>query len=127
MGALRGTDGDRAVKRRRLHGAVAAGVVLSLTLSACGGSDADGGGSGGSDTLTVASGAAVPLFGPTYLAESLGYFEEEEVDVDIMDNTGANTGNFIASGEADIAVWTLAVPVTLAIQGKQTSIVMAGS
>jgi NitT/TauT family transport system substrate-binding protein len=106
------------------------GAVTMLAFAGCGGSDEDSDGSAGNASasaaptkVTIASAAATPIFAQPYLAEALGYFDDAGVDVKILDNTGGNTANFVASGQADVGMIAAAVPLLLAQQGKDSKII----
>lgn len=104
---------------------VAGALAAALVLAACGGESADGGSDRGA--ITYASGAASPVFGPAYLAETLGYFDDEGIEVEFVENTGANTGNLMVAGDADVAAWGVGVPIMLSTQGKQAKLLLGGS
>lgn len=86
-------------------------LVLSvLVLAACGGDgedDAGGGAGGGSDgpiEVTIAlPGGGVAWYG-WFAAEALGYWEEEGLEVDIVETGGSGeAAQLLAAGEVDVA------------------------
>ncbi len=85
--------------RRTLTKPLAVAAGLALALSACGAPQSappgqggnDGGGEGGGDTVTIGIGGQTLLtYLPTTLAEELGYYEEEGIDVDLQDLQGGS-------------------------------------
>jgi NitT/TauT family transport system substrate-binding protein len=104
-------------------------ATAALALAACGSGSSDSGSSSTKEasaplpTVTIASAAATPIFAQPYLAQALGYFRDAGVNVKIQDNTGGNTLNFVASGQADLGMIGAAAPLLLAQQGKDSKIV----
>lgn len=74
-------------------------------------------------SLTIALGAANPVFALPYLAQSLGYFKKAGLSVSFMENAGANTTNYVVSGQADLGMLGVAGPLLAAKAGKDTVII----
>lgn len=106
-------------------------AALALLGAGCGSDDDtdsdEGGGasaSNGVETLKL----AVPTVGGdllNHVALERGFFEQEGVDVQISENTLANTGTLVAAGEVDIAQFGVSLPTVTSIQGKDVSILFA--
>ena len=77
--------------------------ALLLSLALCAALTACGGDSDGTVTLKVNEVTHSVFYAPMYLADSLGYFEEEGIDLDLVTGFGADkTMTAVLSGEADI-------------------------
>jgi ABC-type nitrate/sulfonate/bicarbonate transport system substrate-binding protein len=74
------------------------------------------------ETLTVGI-PAVAADVLTYIAQAKGYFTQQGVKVNIVDNTGANTSSLVVSGKLDIALYSAPTALIVAGQGKPTSII----
>jgi NitT/TauT family transport system substrate-binding protein len=103
-------------------------VTAAAALAACGGgedesSESQGGSTKPKETVTIAVAAATPVFAYPYIAQQLGYFEKAGVDVKLIPNSGANTLNQVASGQADLGMIAAGVPLLLAQQGKDSKII----
>lgn len=57
-----------------------------------------------------------------YLADALGEFKKQDVDVTVRDKLGTNASTYIASGQADATFFGVGVPLLVAAQGKPTTI-----
>lgn len=81
-------------------------AVLGLAIGACGGDDDDGGGSSGG-TETVSFITPLPesvYFYPYFVAENLGYFEDEGVEIELLPaSEDIPLTAFVDNGEADVA------------------------
>jgi ABC-type nitrate/sulfonate/bicarbonate transport system substrate-binding protein len=69
---------------------------------------------------SVASDYAVPL-----VAQQLGFFAKQGVDMTLNDNAGANLVNAVASGQMDIAGHTMSTALQVGQQGKDAEIIWA--
>lgn len=71
---------------------------------------------------------AVPLpladFGAYTMASLLHFDTAYGIDLKILPSTGGNTANLVASGQADVASFTVATAVAISQQGKQTSTIL---
>ena len=109
-----------------VKGSIAA--VMATAMLAFVGSAAAAGGSRAAanakktETLTVAVGTTQTDM-MSYIAQQLGYFKKQGVDVKILDNTLTTTSALVISGRADVAAFALIAPVAVANQGKPTSII----
>ncbi len=118
---MRFNDG-RAAKR------LAAGLaaMAMLATAACGSNDS-GDSADGTPTLKVALLSTGGTTALQYIAEVKGFYEDFGVDVELLDNTGNNTLNLIASGDADLALMASTGPITLKQRGKDATIVAAST
>src|SRR4051794_35357242 len=76
-------------------------VVATAALAACGSGSASSDSDGGTIKIAVAAGAT--SFASVYVAKERGYFEDEGVNVELLDNAGANAVPMLASKQADLA------------------------
>jgi NitT/TauT family transport system substrate-binding protein len=112
----------RAARSWRLVSALAA-VLPLVVLAGCSGSSDAQGGQHIIGSLTVAiNGTGVETALP-YIAQELGYFEQEGINVTILNDTGAETADLVASGKATLAESGIATALELAQQGKPTSVI----
>ncbi|MEX2194337.1 MAG: ABC transporter substrate-binding protein [Thermoleophilaceae bacterium] len=107
---------------------VALVACATLVVAGCGGDDDDegGGNGGGSDSSGNVPGLTVAVATTqsdilNYVAEAQGFFEEENVDVTIRDNTQANTTSMVVSGQVDIAAFAAVAPLIASGQGRPAS------
>ena len=110
--------------RRIFRGCIAAGVAVAassmLLLAACG---SDGGGSGGqagaSSELVVRTGVVAEGYDvPAFYAEKMGYFEDEGLDVEVLQGAGsAGNVKLVGTGKADFGVVDLSAAATAKKQG----------
>jgi ABC-type nitrate/sulfonate/bicarbonate transport system substrate-binding protein len=107
-------------------------VGLVFAVSACGGDEENSSAapSTGADADTEGSPLELVVGMPTTAADSLnyvaaqaGFFEDNNVNVEIQDNLGANTASLLASGQVDVIAHAAGVPIAVAVQGRQTSII----
>ncbi|MBG6217045.1 NitT/TauT family transport system substrate-binding protein [Arthrobacter sp. CAN_A6] len=87
-------------RRRRTRGVQASALLagLALAITSCGapeaappGQEGSGGGGGEGETVTIGVGGQTLLtYLPTTLADELGYYEEEGLDVDLQDLQGGS-------------------------------------
>jgi ABC-type nitrate/sulfonate/bicarbonate transport system substrate-binding protein len=103
--------------------ALVVGLAVSATvLAACGSGGAGSDSGGGTVKIAVAAGAT--SFASVYVAQERGYFKDAGVDVELMDNAGANAVPMLASKQADLAF--SGVPAALALgQKRPTKVVLA--
>lgn len=123
--------------RQRHTTLLAISLVLAVAVTAAcsngtGSGDATGNASqhSGSSTtgaskgsLTVAVASAVVEYSPIYLAQSLGYFADEGVNVKIIDNTGPLATNYVVSGEADLEFYSPAQEILTRSKGENLKII----
>jgi ABC-type nitrate/sulfonate/bicarbonate transport system substrate-binding protein len=76
------------------------------------------------DKLSVAIIAPNANFAPVFVAKSSGIFEKHNLDVDIVENAGANTLNFLVSGRADVTLFATPNSILLASRGQPTTVFM---
>lgn len=100
-------------------------LLLATSLAGCGGDDDES--SDGKPSLTLAILSTSAITATPYIAEVKGFYDDYGVDVDIMDNTGNNSLNFIASGEADLTLMASTGPITLLESGRDAVIVAAST
>jgi hypothetical protein len=74
------------------------------------------------ETFTLAVPLPLTDFGGYTIASLLHFDTAYGINLKILPNTGANTANLVASGQADAASFTAATAVGLSEQGKQTSV-----
>lgn len=93
-------------------------TVVSLT--AC--SSSSGGKGTGKTKLTVALPVIDPSYAQVYIAAEEGYFQDENLDVDIT-QVGGNVLTNIVSGHADLAMYGTANALYPIANGEQTSVI----
>ncbi len=90
-----------------------AAVFALLPLSACGSSD-------GMTTVTVNEVTHSVFYAPMYLADSLGYFEEEGIRIELVNGGGANNVmSAVLSGDADIGFCGPEAAIYVQLGGSQ--------
>lgn len=110
---------------RRYRGAVAALAAASLlALTGCGSSSGSGSsGAAETPTIKVAILSTSAISSAVYVAQAKGMFDKYGVKVEILDNTGANTLNMVASGDVDLGMMASTGPLLLDQQGKSALLV----
>jgi hypothetical protein len=102
-------------------------AALALMVAGCGGDDSEtaatAGKPAGVETITIAVSNDTPVFAQPFIAQALGYFEQAGVNVKLLDNTGSNTLNFVAAGQADLGMIAAGTPLLMAEQGKDSQII----
>ena len=89
-------------------------VALSMTAAACGGDDDDGGsggggggsGGGGAETTKFTVALAAPMtagYYPFFTATELGYFEEENLEIEFVSSDETPLQAFVENGTADLS------------------------
>lgn len=107
---------------------LALGAVASLTaLTACSSGKTSTGkpSSSGAKTvekLTVGIPAVSTVFTDLYYGVEKGYFKKAGLDL-TMQNVGTNGPNLLAAGRLDLFVFGMGTPLSVAQQGKPTSVV----
>ncbi|MBO2533182.1 MAG: hypothetical protein CW342_09905 [Thermoactinomycetaceae bacterium] len=85
---MKGTGGCAVRKNRRRIAAFALAVLLPV-LAACGGGSGGGSSAGGTIDVTIGvGGQASIVYLPTTLAQQLGYYEEDGLNVTLQDSQG---------------------------------------
>ncbi len=85
-------------KIKKIVCAALSASLLLLPLSACGDDE-----EGGVKTLHISEVTHSVFYAPLYLAESLGYFEEENIKIELTNGGGAdNVMSAVLSGDSDI-------------------------
>lgn len=109
---------------------LATGAALSLLLSACGGdSGGDGGGggeAGGEAELVQITAGIIPISNltPFHVAQELGYFEEQGLEVETTSATGGGALTAaLTGGSVQFAYSNLITPVVAAAGGVDLKIV----
>lgn len=114
-----------SLKRARIAAAL---VASALLLAACGGggsgstsgSGDTGGGSGPKPHVTIAvGGASCVCYLPTVLADQLGYYDDEGLDVELVDAKGGSKAlAAVVGGSADVVSGFYDHTVELAAKGQ---------
>ena len=93
--------------------AVCAALAISLSLAGC---------TGGSDVVRINEVTHSVFYAPMYLAEALGYYEDEGFDVEFTNGGGAdNTMAAVLSGSADVGFCGPEAALYIAIGGSSDS------
>lgn len=111
------------VSRARAAGTLCAVVAMAAVLAAPSSASSH---RGAEDSLTVDIVAPNANFAPVFVAKSAGIFSKYGLNVNILENTGANTLNLLVSGQADITLYATPNPLLLAAQGQPTTVFMNG-
>lgn len=77
-------------------------------------------------TITVAVPAPNANFAPIFVAKAAGLFQKYGLNVNLIENAGANTLNLIVSGAADLTFYTPTNEILLANQGAPTTMILNG-
>lgn len=105
-------------------------AALTLTLSACGGGDTPfstlAAGSGGTPTVKImVGGLDKQIYLPAMLAERLGYYKAQGIDVQLSDEpAGVEAENVMLSGKVDGVVGFYDHNIDLQSRGKSTESVV---
>lgn len=102
---------SRIVRFRRLACALAAPALLA-SVAAC---SSSGGGSGGDASITMSITLAAPTSAPVYLAQSLGYFKQEGLNVNVK--IIPNSYQSLAAGQIQFGLIGITQVVQAASQG----------
>ena len=101
---------------------VLAAVASLVVLAACGGSSTTGGG-GGSQTVSLkimVGGLNKQIYLPNMLAQRLGYFKAENLDVTLIDEgSGQASEEEVVAGNVDAGSGAYVHPMVLNTQGKK--------
>jgi ABC-type nitrate/sulfonate/bicarbonate transport system substrate-binding protein len=124
----RSSQRDRPRSARSVGALIVVGAV-ALALAGCSSSSSGSGSastkSGSVPSLTVAMAQVDPTLTVGFLAEALGYFKQEHVNVTLIPNAGANVTNYVVAGQADLGWSAAATAATIAMQGKDIKTVYA--
>lgn len=78
------------------------------------------------DALSVITPNADPsTVANLYIAKNLGYFVDENIDIEIVNGAGAAGASLLASGEADLLLSSATIGFPLAAQGQPISLVFS--
>src|SRR5256884_3985472 len=109
--------------RRRAFFAVGGTTALAIALAACGGTSNNAG--SGSSTQTVdlkmmVGGLNKQIYLPNMLAKQLGYFDEQKINVTLIDEgSGQGTEDEVVAGNVDAGSGAYSHPVELNAKGKK--------
>ncbi|TAK71117.1 MAG: ABC transporter substrate-binding protein [Actinomycetota bacterium] len=104
--------------------AVAATLVLGPALAACGsGASSDSASGGATEHVSVATGAVAITLSPLWIAQQAGYFKDAGVDTTIT-VAGGQVSTSVTSGQSDIGNLGLPGALTVANQGRPTSVIL---
>jgi ABC-type nitrate/sulfonate/bicarbonate transport system substrate-binding protein len=116
--------------RRGRSGLPLAVVVLAVLAAGCGSSSSGSKSSSGSTVPSAQGSSSLTVGIPavaadvlTYVAQANGYFKQQGLKVNIVDNTGANTASLLVSGKLDIALYSAPTALLISGQGKPTSVI----
>jgi ABC-type nitrate/sulfonate/bicarbonate transport system substrate-binding protein len=101
----------------RRAGATAAFAIVALAATAAATASTATEARVSDDSLSVAVSFAFTNYVAIYTAQAAGLFQKHGVDVKLIENTGPNTLNLLASGQADVAMIATPQGLTLAKQG----------
>jgi len=98
-----------------------AGVAALIVLAACGGSTTTGGGGSPSVSLKImVGGLNKQIYLPNMLAQRLGYFKAENLDVTLIDEgSGQASEEEVVAGNVDAGSGAYVHPMVLNTQGKK--------
>ena len=101
---------------------VALVAALAIAAVACGGESSSDSSDSGSDGETLS--LSVALAGQntdhiTYVAEAKGYFAEQNLEVEVFPELGANSTNLAVAGRVDVAGFGIDMPVVVSAQGRE--------
>lgn len=102
--------------------ALVTGIILVLILSACGGSGSGSGTtSGGKTHLSImVGGLSKQIYLPNMLTKQLGYFDEQGLDVTLIDEaSGQSSENSVLAGQVDAGSGSYNHTIELQAAGKQ--------
>jgi NitT/TauT family transport system substrate-binding protein len=107
---------------------LAAGAALSMLLAACGGDDGGGGegASGGGEELIQITAGIIPISNltPFYVAQEMGFFEDQGLEVETTSATGGGALTAaLTGGSVQFAYSNLITPVVAASGGVDLKIV----
>ncbi len=118
--------GERFASRRKR--AVSAGLALTIAViaSACGsggsGQPGDGSASGTPVKLTLAMAGVDPLISIAWVGQAYGIFDKNNLDIKI-EVDGANVGNALVAGKADIGIVGPSSALNATNQGKPMTVI----
>src|SRR6266566_854189 len=102
---------------RRLFGAVASVVIM---VAACGGTTSSGGGTATVSLKIMVGGLNKQIYLPNILAQQLGYFKAENLDVTLIDEgSGQASEEEVVAGNVDAGSGAYVHPMVLNTQGKK--------
>ena len=105
---------------------VAASILSILLLSACGVGTGGGGGSGGKTHLSImVGGLSKQIYLPNMLANRLGYFAQQGLDVTLIDEaSGQSSENEVLAGQVDAGSGSYDHTISLQAAGKNMQTVV---
>src|SRR5437016_2921862 len=106
-----------------------AGIILVLILSACGSSTSGGSGSssgsGNPPLKIMVGGLSKQIYLPNELTQRLGYFQQEGLDVTLIDEaSGQSSENEVLAGQVDAGSGSYNHTIELQAAGKQMEAVV---
>jgi len=106
------------VPKKQQSLAIGIAALLAFALAACGQESHK---PGSTPSLTIAL-ASVASDVPNRIALEKGLFEKHGVKVTLDENVGQNVPSVVASGRADLGVYSLGGPASLAAKGQKVSV-----
>jgi len=104
------------------------GIIFVLILSACGGSSSSGSSSSGSAPIPLkimVGGLSKQIYLPNELAQRLGYFAQQGLDVTLIDEaSGQSSENEVLAGQVDAGSGSYNHTIELQAAGKQMEAVV---
>jgi NitT/TauT family transport system substrate-binding protein len=98
---------------------VTAGLAVMLILAACGGSNGGGGGSAKTPLKIMVGGLSKQIYLPNMLAQRLGYFSQEGLDVTLIDEaSGQSSEDQVLAGQVDAGSGSYNHTIELQAAGK---------
>ena len=110
--------------RRRAFVAAGGAVAVAIALAACGGTSNNAGGGAAAvqsvDLKLMVGGLNKQIYLPNMLAKQLGYFDEQKINVTLIDEgSGQGTEDEVVAGNVDAGSGAYSHPVELNAKGKK--------
>ena len=110
--------------RRRAFVAAGGAVAVAIALAACGGTSNNAGGGAAAvqsvDLKLMVGGLNKQIYLPNMLAKQLGYFDEQKINVTLVDEgSGQGTEDEVVAGNVDAGSGAYSHPVELNAKGKK--------
>src|SRR5438067_2377402 len=110
--------------RRRAFVAAGGAVAVAIALAACGGTSNNAGGGTAAitpvDLKLMVGGLNKQIYLPNMLAKQLGYFDEQKINVTLIDEgSGQGTEDEVVAGNVDAGSGAYSHPVELNAKGKK--------